>query len=412
MSERLARWVFGLMFGGFNLAFFPMHLTGLMGMPRRVYTYADGLGWNLLNLLSTVGSFFFAAGVLLCLVDAVRALRRPGRDHDDPWNAGTLEWLPPRDYGVRSIPEVRGTEPLWDRPSLAQEVEAGRHWLPGTVFGGRETLVTSVRDARPVQLLRLPTDGWSPFLAAVGTAGFFLLLTVEWVATAFVFGMGAIAAMVVWLWGSDRVAPATHAEVAQGVRLPVDAVRTRSHSWWAVVVLAAVDFSILASFLYTYVHLAMALDVCPPPGAALPAGNASAGNALLLVAGSVLMAWSGRARLDDGVRAQRATRLRTVLALVCTAAAFVTAWQGHVAAGLTPTADGWSAAVGVLLAYQGFHLLVLIVVGLYLVARSWAGHLGLRARATLDNAVLLWHVATAQGLLSEATVRAVPMWVG
>ncbi|HZF83771.1 MAG TPA: cbb3-type cytochrome c oxidase subunit I [Burkholderiaceae bacterium] len=412
LSERLGRWVFGLMFGGFNLAFFPMHIAGLLGMPRRVYTYADGLGWGLLNLLSTVGAFVFALGVLLCFVDAVRTLRRPDRDHGNPWRAGTLEWLPPRDYGVRSIPQVSGTEPLWDRPTLAEEVEAGRHWLPGTMFGGRETLVTSVRAARPLHLLRLPTDGWPPFLAAVGTAGFFLLLTVEWVAVAFAFGAVALASMVVWLWGSDRAAPADRAEVGTGVFVPVGATGRGSHSWWAVVVLGVVDFAILASFLYTYVHLAMALDVCPPPGASLAPATASGANAALLAAGSLLMAWSTRARLGEGARGQRGLRLRTVLALLCAAGAFASALAGHAAVGLRPTADGWSAAVGVLLAYQGFHLVVLAVVGVYLVARSASGHLGPRARATLDNVALLWHIATAQGLLSEATVRGVPAWLG
>jgi cytochrome c oxidase subunit I+III len=208
LSERLGRWIFALLFGGFNIAFFPMHLTGLLGMPRRVYTYADALGWNGLNLLSTVGAFIFALGVLLLFIDMARAVRRPDRDHGNPWRAGTLEWLPPREYGVRSIPEVRGTEPLWDRPSLAQEVEQGRYWLPGTVFGGRETLLTDARSARPVQLLRLPTDGWPPLLAAAGTAAFFLLLTVEWVALAFACGLGAIAAMLAWIWQLDRTAPA------------------------------------------------------------------------------------------------------------------------------------------------------------------------------------------------------------
>jgi heme/copper-type cytochrome/quinol oxidase subunit 1 len=71
--------VFGLMFGGFNVAFFPMHITGLLGMPRRVYTYAPEMGWGGLNLLSTVGAFVFAAGVLLFFVDVARTLRRPAR---------------------------------------------------------------------------------------------------------------------------------------------------------------------------------------------------------------------------------------------------------------------------------------------------------------------------------------------
>jgi cytochrome c oxidase subunit I+III len=111
LSERLGRWAFGLMFVGFNLAFFPMHIAGLAGMPRRVASYADGLGWNLWNALSTLGAFVFAAGVALCLADLVRTLLKQEQPHGDPWRADTLEWLPQEDFGVRSIPQLRSRMP-------------------------------------------------------------------------------------------------------------------------------------------------------------------------------------------------------------------------------------------------------------------------------------------------------------
>ena len=134
------------MFVGFNLAFFPMHITGLLGMPRRVYTYAGGLGWNVLNLLSTVGAFVFAAGVLLFLVDALRTLRRPEqRRTATRGSAGTLEWLPHGSYGVRSIPQVDIAR------SAVGPAGAGRaRWRPAATGcrappRRRETLVTSPR---------------------------------------------------------------------------------------------------------------------------------------------------------------------------------------------------------------------------------------------------------------------------
>ena len=135
-------------------------------------------------------------GVLLCLIDLVRTLRRPHRDHGNPWKADSLEWLPQGDYGMRSIPQVASLEPLWAQPSLPHEVAAGQHWLPGTVFGGRETLVTSPVNAQIRHLLRLPGDGWAPFVAAAGTAGFFLLLTVAWIVPAFIAGAVSVAAML------------------------------------------------------------------------------------------------------------------------------------------------------------------------------------------------------------------------
>src|SRR5688572_4019913 len=93
LSERLGRWVFGLTFVGLNVAFFPMHISGLLGMPRRVYTYAPQLGWDLFNLISTAGAFIIAAGVALFLVDLARNFRVGMEDNaGNVWQAGTLEW--------------------------------------------------------------------------------------------------------------------------------------------------------------------------------------------------------------------------------------------------------------------------------------------------------------------------------
>ena len=93
LSERLGRWAFWLMFVGFNAAFLPMHITGLLGMPRRVYTYSGDLGWNWLNLITSVFSFVFAAGMLVVLVDFVRHLRSGRQAGYNPWDAPSLEWL-------------------------------------------------------------------------------------------------------------------------------------------------------------------------------------------------------------------------------------------------------------------------------------------------------------------------------
>jgi len=400
LSERLGRWVFGLMFAGFHLAFFPMHLSGLRGMPRRVYTYAEGLGWEGPNLLSTLGAFVLAAGVLLFLLDAVRLLRRPERAHDNPWNAGTLDWLPVRDYGVRSIPQVHSREPLWTRPALAGEVEAGVHWLPRTITGGRETLVTHPVDARPSHVLMLPSYGWEPLVAAIGTAGFFLLLTVGQGLPAALCGALAIAAIVRWLWAADPAPPVRDAEVLPGVRLPLGATGTRSHAWWAVVVLIAVDMSIFACFVYAHAHIAMRLDVCPPPGAALPPAVQPLATGALWVLGSAALWAAGRC-----LHAQRWLRGWVLLGLACAGGAFALELGAQLEAGLRPRAQAWSASVAMLLGYQGFHAAVLAAMGLYTLARSWSGRLRPDARATLDSTALMWHCATAQALLAALAVH-------
>jgi cytochrome c oxidase subunit I+III len=403
MSETLARWVFWLMFGGFNVAFFPMHVTGLLGMPRRVYTYAPDLGWNGLNLLSTVGAFVFAAGVLLFAVDAARTLRRRERAVGNPWNAATLEWLPSEDYGNRSIARVASTNPLWDQPTLSREVEQGAHYLPQTATGRRETIATSAVGAHPRYLLVLPGDSWLPLLAAAGTAAFFLLLTMKLNLLAWACGATAIVATLAWLWQSDREVPHTSVEIGDGIVLPVGATGTASHSWWATIIMLVVDASIFASFAFAYLHLSMRLQVCPPPGSTLPPSEQAWLSAALLTAGSVLV-WLATRALG-----KRRLPWLVLAALACALASFGVDLHGLGAANLDGSASAWAAAVATLAAYQGLHIVLLAILGPYLALRAWRGHLGARSRATLDNIALVWHYTTLQGFAWLASVRLVPL---
>ncbi len=117
LSEKLGMWNFWLIFLGMNLTFFPMHMLGLLGMPRRQWTYHEGLGWNLYNLISTVGAFMIAAGVAVFLVNAILSLVKGTRAGADPWDAWTLEWAttsPPAEYNFARTPVVRSRRPLWD----------------------------------------------------------------------------------------------------------------------------------------------------------------------------------------------------------------------------------------------------------------------------------------------------------
>ena len=404
LSDSVARWVFGLMFGGFNLAFFPMHATGLLGMPRRVYTYSADQGWNLLNMVSTVGAFIFAAGVLLFIVDAVRTLRRVQREVGNPWNAATLEWLPSEDYGNRSIARIDSIDPLWQQPGLAQRVQAGAHYLPGSVTGLRETIVTSTVSATPRYLLILPGDSWWPLIAAAGTAGFFLLLTVKLTLVAWACGLLAVVGIVVWLWQSDRPPPQHQAQVAEDLVLPVGAVGPSSHSWWGTMIMLVVDATIFASFVFAYIHISMRLTVCPPPGAALAAPLWPLASSALLIAGSACMAGARRAI------GKPALPLLVLAALACLLAAFACDFNGHRLAGLDPTRQAWDATIATLLAYQGLHVAALVLIALYLCARAWRGHLTQSSRATLDNSALMWHYTTLQGIAGAAAIHFVP-WV-
>jgi len=117
LSETLGQWHFWLLVLGFNLTFGPQHLLGMLGMPRRIYTYAPGRGWELWNLLSSIGVVFQALAVLFFVWNVIRALRQGAPAGDDPWDAWTLEWTttsPPPEYNFETLPEVRSRRPLWD----------------------------------------------------------------------------------------------------------------------------------------------------------------------------------------------------------------------------------------------------------------------------------------------------------
>lgn len=133
LSETLGKWNFWLMFIGLNMTFFPMHFLGVAGMPRRIYTYDAGLGWEFWNLFASVGAFILALGVLIFVINVARTMRQPKTAGDNPWDGATLEWAtssPPPEHDFDTIPEVRSRDPLWyDRDhGLSQpEGEPGEH---------------------------------------------------------------------------------------------------------------------------------------------------------------------------------------------------------------------------------------------------------------------------------------------
>jgi cytochrome c oxidase subunit 1/cytochrome c oxidase subunit I+III len=202
MNERLGRWSFWINFFGFNLAFFPMHITGLLGMPRRVYTYSAHMGWGTLNMITTVGAFLLAVGILLFLINVAVSLRRGRPAGNNPWDAPTLEWAttsPPPPYNFVVIPTVASRHPLWEDRLQESEGRSAVHTGP-LLDHGREIVGTSAIDADPQAIVRMPGESILPLLLAAVLAVLFaaLLLHAWWLLVGAMLTTGAV--LIGWLW--------------------------------------------------------------------------------------------------------------------------------------------------------------------------------------------------------------------
>ena len=406
LSETLGRWAFWLMFLGFNIAFLPMHPLGLWGMPRRVYTYPAEMGWQTLNLIATAGAFTLAAGILVFLWDLVRNLRPSLTEPaGNVWNAGTLEWLPNDLYGPRSIPHIESRYPLWQQPNLERDVEAARFYLPNAPTGVRETVITSPIEAAPQYLQRLPGPGWSPLLAAIFTAAFFMLLTVKLVTVAVACGVFAIAFILVWTWDSDAE-PLGDVDIGGGIRLPTYVTGPVSHAWWAVVILMLVAGSLYLAFVFSYLYLwTVAPQVWPAGGnQGLPAPALAVAAAGLLALGATCSYAAGKML----PRSRAGFVGLVLLAVLAFPAALALEIAAHWDSGLRPDTSGYAALVYLASVLRLQMVAAVVIIGLYTLARIAAGRLHDARRVTFDTFALLAYYAAGQGLMGLLLVHGFP----
>ena len=203
------------MFIGFNLTFFPMHILGIMGMPRRVWTYSNGLGWDTLNKIVSIGSVVFGIGTGITLLNWAISMRRGRPAPADPWGADTLEWAiasPAPEYNFAEIPMVFGRHPLWEdegappaMPTL-DEADVRDPVIRSLALEGafeKTSTITSGLDTRPSEVLEIPEQTAVPLAAAFGLALFFVGLLIDAVVVG-VIGVVFLGISVLrWLWRTD-----------------------------------------------------------------------------------------------------------------------------------------------------------------------------------------------------------------
>lgn len=305
-SETLGKWHFWLVFIGFNLAFFPMHIVGLMGMPRRVYTYQAELGWDIYNLISTIGAFILGVGVLVFVYNFFWMISRGPRTGENPWDADTLEWStvsPPVPHGYTRLPIVRTRHPLWQQESLEEGVEPevkAVDRLANWPLTWRAAMITTTLDARPQEIFRVSGPSIWPFVAAVGMVIIFAAEVFS-LHTAALIGAGIIVVSLIgWHWPTD--VPTTIEEEEQFERETGIAVRPNGSpiiAKWGMGAMILVVSIAVATLLYAYFYIRIENTAWPP--AAIPLPNwpvALAAGAFIGLSG--LAGWWAERRIRAG----------------------------------------------------------------------------------------------------------------
>jgi cytochrome c oxidase subunit 1/cytochrome c oxidase subunit I+III len=205
-NELLGKVSFWLTFAGTFVTFFPMHIVGIVGMPRRNYTYPGNLGWTIYNLIESIGAYLLALGLVSIVVNLLISRFR-GEPAQDPFHGDTLEWAtssPPPHYNFAVIPTVTTPYGMYDeddRERDSRRLERGE----GVLASGHKTPASTVQDGVLDEILEMPSYSWWPPVSALMLTGMFFMLLLQhfWIAA----GFGALGLLALFAWHTKE-APA------------------------------------------------------------------------------------------------------------------------------------------------------------------------------------------------------------
>ncbi|MCR6663591.1 MAG: cytochrome c oxidase subunit I [Luteimonas sp.] len=401
-SESISRTAFWLVFVGFNLTFLPMHLTGLLGMPRRAYTYPEELGVQWLNLLSTAAGFVLAVGIIAILVDAALCFAHGRRGRRNPWRAGTLEWAlpwPVPNYNFASVPVVGDAYPLWQDRALAARTADAAGWLGDPRSGRREMLGTGIVSARPEQVVYLPGSSWFPLACAAVITVILACFIAQWYLPAAIGLVPLAALFLAWAWSNGHRQAPLQVDAGDGLVLPPQWACHNAPGWWAVVATLLIIGSLFASLVFSYFYLWLGAESWPPVGVQGDALSAASmtGFAALVVS-AALEHWAGIA-----LRAGRRVRSTWLAALAALAAVvYLVSYLPSLASAIgPPQAHAYASVVWMIAGFCAVHVVVAILL---------CGHAAMRIRHGYTDASrpLEWRIATA--FLRYALAQAAVGW--
>ena len=401
---------FWLIFVGFNLTFFLMHLTGLRGMPRRIYTYSGEEGWNWLNLLSSVSGFIMTIGFALVVIDLLAQLRYGRRVRRDPWNAETLEWampIPPAPYNFASIPNVESGPDRIAANGLAPSLARGEGYLGFVRNGWQETLGVHMTSGAPEQLIVLPRPTYLPLWTAIVTATAVVAMLFSFYLMSLAAALVVAGLFVLAGQGAGMSRDYGPMPVGHGVSVPPHTEVADSPPWWSLIFTLVADGTLFASLIFGTLYLWISAPNWPPAATFAPdirlaiaaiaalivAAAASRGSLRSLVAGSPKRGWIGLA----------------ALALLVAIAAAVTL-IGDISP--RPTEHALGATAAALLAYVALHAGIGLLFLLSNVLRLGAGFLSSRRSLDLRLTRLWLDYTMVTGVIALGLVLALPGLVG
>ncbi len=390
-SERLGRWGFWLVFIGFNVTFLIMHWTGLIGMPRRVYTYDTGLGWDMPNLVSSIGSFIMAIGIGTILLDILLHFRFGQPAKKNPWNADTLEWatsLPPSPYNFVSLPEIDSRHPLWKDPDLPDSIARGEHALTVIDHGRRETWGVEPLTGKVREIIHLPGNSWLPFIASLFLTALCLSLLnkVYWLAIA-----SALATLVVlfrWSWVNG-----THPAAAPDARTQPGEPPLHSRTFdgpgvWGMGITLLANGALYLCLLFGWFYLwTVSPDWQVPEQSGLN-GWVMLASALLLTLGALCMR-SVPSRLRQG-KSEHLLRKLCITAGLGLLQCAVLLWL-LLDANLAITETAHDAVIFVMLSYSLIHCALATTLTILQALRVVKGYVGLHAPYETVVVAQLWY---------------------
>ncbi len=405
--HRLSVPAFWLLFVGFNLTFLIMHWTGLMGMPRRYYTYSEGDGWVWLNLVSSIGGFLLTMGFALVAMDVFlqRKLGKPFRR--DPWQAGTLEWAmptPATPYGFASLPRVAVRADRLDVRRIGPELAAGRGYLGHARNGWQETLGVHRTTGEPDQVIILPRPTFVPLYLGLST----LVAVLGMLFKIYPLALAAAAVTAgLFVWSArDAGQRQDHGAlpVGHGLDLPPHTEADDPPPLLALAFTLLATGTILASLLFGVLYLWLNAPNWPPaevmaPGLLLPAG---------IVAGLVLgplgarmargaVAGGGRPIAGLAVQVVGGVAALVLLALLI---------QGALP---DPRVHAYAAASFALLGYAWLHVAIALLFVISNAQRWRLGYIGPRRMLDLRLTRLWQDYVAAAGVVALGVAVGLPL---